>query len=323
MIKYIFIAAILCSFVSRAQQKDTVIKYDDTRKVAWGPAFRKISIPSTLDSKEQMAYFYETTATEKMPLIVSLHTWSGNYTQVDEIAALAEAKNYNYIHPDFRGRNNNPEACCSRLAIQDIDDAITYAIKHSKADASKVYIIGVSGGGYATLASLMKLKNPVVKFSAWVPVSDLGKWYYEVMAINKKYCRDVEKCTSSPEGKLDESEARRRSPIYFKTPAKKLKTSKLEIFAGVKDGIEGSVPITQSINFYNKLLKDLKVKDSSCYVSKAETDKLLKHRKPLVQGIKIGDRDVCLVKEYKNIRITIFMGNHEMLAEYAFTNLTE
>lgn len=306
-----------------AQKKDTVVKYDDTRKVTWGEAFKKVNILSSADSQEQKAYFYRTTSTRKMPLIVSLHTWSGNYAQVDAIAGLAEARNFNYIHPDFRGANNKPQACCSELALQDIDDAITYAIKNGNVDVSRIYIIGVSGGGYATLSSFMKLKRRVAKYSSWVPVSDLGKWYYEVQSINKRYARDVEKCTSSPAGRLNEQEARNRSPFYWKTPVSKVKKTQLEIFAGVNDGIQGSVPITQSIDFYNKLLKDLKVKDSSCYVTGSEIEQLLKYRKPLVKNLKIGDRAVCLVKQYKNIKLTIFMGNHEMLPEYAFANLTE
>ena len=59
---------------------------------------------------------------------------------------------------------------------------------------------------------------------------------------------------------------------YWETPTEKLKYSRLEIFAGVYDGMtgNGTIPITHSINFYNKLLKDLKEEDSSKYVSDSE-----------------------------------------------------
>jgi hypothetical protein len=73
--------------------------------------------------------------------------------------------------------------------------------------------------------------------------------------------------------------------------------------------------------FYNKLLSDLSVTDSSKYVSDREKLELLEFRKPLGDFGKISDREVCLIKKYKNLKLVIFMGSHEMLTEFAFNEL--
>jgi hypothetical protein len=252
--------------------------------------------------------------------VVSLHSWSGTYEQKDELAALSKAKDLNYIHPDFRGVNWTKDACCSDLAMQDIDDAIDYAIKNSKVDLSRIYVIGSSGGGYATLATFMKSKHSIRRFSAWVPISDLPAWYAQSKIMGTKYAENILDCTSSKDS-LNLEIAKRKSPIYWKTPVEKLNTTELQIFAGVYDGIQGSVPITHSINFYNKVLKDKLINDSTLFVSDSEKLYLLEFRKALGNLGRIADRKVFLKKQSGNIGLTIFEGNHEMLTEYAFNEL--
>ncbi len=56
---------------------------------------------------------------------------------------------------------------------------------------------------------------------------------------------------------MDAKEAEKRSPMYMETPVKKRASSKLYIYEGIHDGYTGSVPITQSINIYNKIVSDL------------------------------------------------------------------
>ncbi len=105
------------------------------------------------------------------------------------------------------------------------------------------------------------------------------------------------------------------------TPKQKSKQARLFIFAGIYDGIQGSVPITHSINFYNKLLTDLSVKDKSRYVSPGEKLQLLEYRRPLGNFGTIGGRRICLKKQSGNIELTIFEGDHEMLPGYAIDQL--
>ena len=302
--------------------KETYVKFDDTRKANWDNEFRIVEIKSTMDNSIQKAYLYKTNSTKPKPLIVSLHTWSGSFSQNDGLAKLCKQKDLNYIHPDFRGPNWTKNACCSDLALNDIDDAITYAINNSNVDNSKIFVIGVSGGGYATLSTFMKSKHNISKFSAWASISDLVAWYNESIIRKSKYAENILDCTSSKKG-VNIENAKRKSPIYWETPTDKLKKSKLYIYVGVYDGIQGSVPITQSINFYNKILKDLSISDKSKYITKNEKLQLLELRQPLGNFGNIADRKIFLKKEIGNISITIFKGNHEMLTEFALNKLLE
>lgn len=132
------------------------IKFDDTRKVEWSKSFIVVDIKSSMDNNLQKAYFYKSKSNFPKPLIVSLHTWSADYSQNDDLAKLCEQKDLNYIHPNFRGANRTKEACCSELALTDIDDSITFGINNSNVDTTNIFVIGVSGGGYATLCTFMK-----------------------------------------------------------------------------------------------------------------------------------------------------------------------
>lgn len=289
-------------------------------KEKWNKNFQHVRIKSSIDEHFQDAYLYKTKSSKKKPLLVSLHNWRGDYTQFDSLSILSKSQDINYIHPNFRGPNTNPEACCSNRALRDIDDAISYAINNANVDTSKIYVIGASGGGYACLSTFMKSKHSIAKFSAWVPITDLKRWYTECKILGNDFSKDILNCTSST-GSLDPAIAEERSPIYWNTPIEKLKNTRISIYTGVNDGINGSVPITHSINFYNKLLKDTKVIDSSKYVSRQERENLLKLRKALGNYGTISNREVCLEKRSQNIRLVVFDGNHEMLTNYAFNNL--
>lgn len=299
----------------------TFTRFDDTRQTEWDADFKVVSVQSTMDNSMQKAYFYKSKSSEPKPLVVSLHTWSGNYEQKDELAALSKTKDLNYIHPDFRGVNWTKDACCSDLALGDIDDAIDFAIKNSNVDLSRIYVIGVSGGGYATLATFMRSKHLIRRFSAWVPISDLPAWYAQSKIMKTKYAEDIMGCTGSVDS-LNMEVAIKKSPVYWKTPVEKLNTTEFEIYAGVYDGIQGSVPITHSINFYNKVLRDTSPADSSAYVNDTEKLNLLEYRKALGDFGSIAGRKVFLRKQSGNLGLTIFEGNHEMLTEYAFNLLT-
>lgn len=290
-----------------------------------GNAFREmeqVPIRSSADNAVQNAYFYRSKSKTPKPLVVSLHTWSGNYAQKDTLAILCREKDFNYIHPDFRGSNTTPAACASDLAVSDMDDAIAYAIANGNVDKSRIFVIGVSGGGYATLTMYMRSKYKIQKFSAWASITDLSAWYKESVERKNEYAANILACTVSQNGILNEVEAKKRSPLYRTLPVQLRNSSTLNIYAGVHDGFTGSVPITHSIGFYNKLLKELGAKDPALYVSAAEKNALIQTRKPLGNFGAVGDRTICLKKQYKGIQLVIFDGGHEMLSAWAFETLT-
>lgn len=295
--------------------------YDRTDTVIWPQAFELVQIHSPIDDSIQWAYFYKSTEKSSQPLIISLHTWSGDYRQEDPIATLCLKNNFNYIHPDFRGSNNKPQACCSQLALSDIDEAITFALSNSMVKPNAIYLIGVSGGGYAALSVFIHSKHAINKFSVWVPISDLEAWYHESSIRKNKYATDILDCTHSINGILNRSEAQKRSPLFNKIPVNKLSEASLFIHTGVFDGIQGSVPITQTLNFYNRLLVADACTTDSLFVSSDETLHLIEKGTALGNFGKLGDRDIFLLKKYKNTTLYVFDGNHEMLPEVALQEL--
>lgn len=295
-----------------------IIEYDDVRKRKWSADFQKVDIPSSLDGAVQEAWFFSSPSDQKQPLLVSLHTWSGDFNQKDTLAQMAVEAGWNYIHPNFRGPNWTDKACCSEWALQDIDDAIAFAIQQGNVDLERIKVVGVSGGGYASLAVYMRSKHQIESISAWVPISDLEAWYNETALRGLHYADHILQCTGSS-GTLDLAKARERSPLFWEVPKR---NTKLRIFAGVNDGIKGSVPITHSINFYNKLIKANGEATNNNWVSPEETLFLLEKRRPYADFGQIGDRAICLQKEFQNLSLTIFMGGHEMLPEPCFTQLS-
>ena len=284
--------------------------------IAQRPAYlRKDSIRSGLDGVTQVFYYDKSTAATPQPLVVELHSWSNSAdSQMGMIATQVHAKNWNYIFPNFRGVNNHPKACCSEFVLSDIDEAIDWALKNLKVDRKQIYVVGFSGGGYATLSTYMRSRHAIRGFSAWASISDLEAWYAQSVERKNKYAAEIVQCIGAI-GAFDAEKARARSPLFWETPVGKRKNSLLQIYVGVHDGYTGSVPISQSINFYNKLLKDYKEKDQTRYVSAEDMELMLKTRSFPAQNPveKLGDRAILYKKTARNIGITVFEGTHEIL----------
>jgi predicted peptidase len=315
------------SFINSNAQK--ISEWDNPLPSSWPEECQKVEIVSTIDGNLQPAVFYKATGDKPRPLVVSLHTWSGGYDQKDTLVWQCIGKNFNYIHPHFRGPNRTPEACGSALAIQDIDDAIAWIISNADVDMDEIHVIGASGGGYATLLAYMNSEFYIKTFSAWVPISDLVKWYYESEGRGRKYSRDIAMATV-PENDftedyyyMDEEEAINRSPYYMATPVNRRKEASLRIFAGIHDGYMGSVPITQSIFIYNKILKDLDPEAKDLLVPKEDIIELLSSRNfRQNKNVMINDRKIHYIKEYANVlKLIIFEGRHEMLTEVALDHI--
>ena len=277
---------------------------------------KKDSIKSRIDSNAQVFYYYKSTQSKPRPLVVQLHSWSNAADSLKTAFLAPESKNkdWNYIFPNFRGINNHAKACYSEFVIGDIDEAIDWAIKNLNVDLTQIYVAGVSGGGYTTLAMYMKSRHKIRGFSAWASISDLSAWYRESVERKNKYAAEILNCTDSGE-KIDENKARDRSPLYWKTPIKKRRNSNLQIYAGIHDGYTGSVPISQSIDFYNKLLVDAKEPDTEKFISENDKTILIKTQSfPNKKSYRLlGDRAILYQKTSQKISLTIFEGTHEML----------
>lgn len=276
---------------------------------------KKDSIQSSLDGNTQVFYYDKSTATTPQPLVVELHSWSNTAeSQKTMIAEQTHAKGWHFIFPNFRGVNNHPKACVSDFVIADIDEAIDWALKNMNVDKKQIYVLGVSGGGYATCAMYMKSRHNIRAFSAWASITDLAAWYGESVERKNKYAAEIIQCIGTNNA-FDAQKAKERSPLYWKTPTKKRKNSPLNIYVGVHDGYTGSVPISHSIHFYNKLLTDFKVKDKSLFVSTEDAATLLKTQTfPASNTPKmLGDRVILYQKSAKHIQLIVFEGTHEIL----------
>ena len=322
MFRYLtsFLLLFILSWSGYGQTEES--SWDDTLKTGWPPGFRIVEVRSSSDGSFQKARFYSSGVKKHAPLIVSLHTWSGDYDQYDPLAEEVLLRGWNYIHPDFRGAAIRSEACGSDLVISDIGDAIGYALRNSDADPSEVHIIGVSGGGYTALVAYMKLEYPVKSFSAWVPISDLGAWYDESKARGLKYAGDLELVTTGTT-LFDSDEAIKRSPLFMKFNPDLRRNTSLKIFAGINDGYTGSVPVTHSINFYNKII-GLKYPDEpGRRVSDSIIIRLLSRgvdpeKKP---ELILGGRNVYLSAGAPEASLIIFEGGHEMIVPQALSLL--
>lgn len=294
----------------------------------WPANCKKVDIPSTADQSLQPAYFYRAQSDGPRPLVVSLHTWSNGYDQKDSLALICAAMDYNYIHPHFRGPNKQPEAGGSELVISDIDDAIDYALREAKVEPSQIHVIGHSGGGHATLLTYMRSRHDIRTFSAWVPISNMEDWYYESVGRGQKYAHDIAMMTNPEQARLESydinrAEARQRSPYFMLTPVRRRANSKLFIFAGIHDGYTGSVPISQSLNFYNKVVKDFEPGHTTSLISTDDMLALLARRTTTVSHPgELEKGYIHYQKRYRDkLQLTIFEGGHEILYDRALEHL--
>lgn len=277
---------------------------------------KEIAIPRK-DGTTQPAFIYELPEAPEsaVPLLVLLHTWSGDYKQQSFIGACqkeCEQRGWYLIHPNFRGPNKRPEACGSELAQSDILAAVSWMIEHHKIDLDRVYLMGTSGGGHMSLLMAGRYPNRWAGVSAWVGISDLAAWHQQTKAAGRKYYLDLEKsCGGAPGTSTEVDEQYRlRSPITWLADAKDLP---LDINVGIHDGHTGSVPVSQSLHAFNILAK------ANGQPEKAFSPELIES---MTQSRQVPDELLTPIEENRvkpvlhrrsagPARITIFDGGHE------------
>jgi pimeloyl-ACP methyl ester carboxylesterase len=279
----------------------------------------EISYMSSADNTLQPAMFLKASTNAPAPLLVALHSWSYGYRQesfINEYVKFCTANNWTLIHPDFRGKNDNPDACGSELVIKDIVSAVEYAKSKACVDEKRIYLVGASGGGHAALLMAARCPELWTAVSAWVPISDLKQWYFQTKQRNVSYYKSLEKIcggapTFSPE--VDRQYAMRSFLSYPKVKY----DFKIDINAGIHDGHTGSVPISHSLNAFNMLA------DPKDRISQADIEYFVKNQAvppQLVQNISDNsykNKKPLFRKESNNARVTIFEGSHEIIESAA------
>jgi poly(3-hydroxybutyrate) depolymerase len=287
------------------------------------PALREVQIDSTMDGTAQPSLVWapETAKEAPTPLLVYLHSWSGDFRQ-DNSAWQRQAveRGWIYLHPNFRGRNDNPQAGGSPAARRDVLDAIDWAASEFRVDPQRIYLAGTSGGGH--MAMLLAGHHPrrFSAVSAWVGISDLAEWH-RFHVLNGKpdnYAQMVAACCGGEPGASEEIDRqyRDRSPVFHLHRAKDVP---LDLNAGADDGHTGSVPVWHTLRAFNVVAEAVGGEP----VSEAEMHQLasarrLSHPGPTDQGTdpEYG-RELRLRRAAGRCRVTIFDGGHEGLAAAA------
>ena len=252
------------------------------------------------------------------PLLVSLHSWSSDYTQRhEELESGALERGWIYLHPDFRGRNDNPEACGSESAQQDILDAVAWAKREYPVDEDRVYLTGSSGGGHMTLQMAARHPDQWTAASAWVPISDMAAWYDTHRTRDTRYAEMMRGCTGGEPGESEaiDREYRERSPLTWLAGAKDVP---LDIAAGIRDGHEGSVPIRHSLEAFNAVARaaggEPVSEDEIVELSAGPEARLSSPRESDQAEDPALGRAIYLRRTAGKARVTIFEGGHEGVA---------
>jgi acetyl esterase/lipase len=280
----------------------------------WPSEVKEIKYKCSADDSMQAAMFYAPKTDKPVPLLVNLHTWSGGYTQISgkACARWCIEKGWVYIHPDFRGPNWPPQAMGSELVVQDIIDAVKYAKSSASVNNDRIYLIGGSGGGYASLLMAGRAPEIWAGVSAWCPISDLKKWHAECKKAGRSYYKHIEKaCQGEPDSNNKAAEeCKKRSAITYLKKAAKVP---LDISTGIHDGHTGSVPVSHTLEAFNAVataIDRISEKDITYFVEK---EAVPPHLKEKLSDPLYGKNTPLFRKISGNVRVTIFEGGHNIL----------
>jgi dienelactone hydrolase len=281
----------------------------------WPEDVKTVAYQASIDASQQPMLLYTAKAKEKRPLLVGLHTWSGGYEQAGGEVVYARwcmEKDWHFIHPDFRGPNRTPQACGSEMAVQDILDAVTFMQENYAVDADRIYLVGASGGGYASLLMAGRAPEIWAGVSAWVPINDLKIWW-EQCDGKLNYAEHIEKVVG---GKPDHNqkaveECVARSAVTYLDKAAGVN---LDINAGVTDGHKGgSVPFSHSLYTFNKVVPEQERIDPALIEAFYEAQALPEGLEMAQADSLYGEKQPIFRKVSKNTRVTIFNGKHEII----------
>jgi pimeloyl-ACP methyl ester carboxylesterase len=208
------LSVIVFAFMSSLHAQTHLISKPAPKR--WPAQITKVGIPCS-DGATQEAMWFAPASTEKKPLLVGLHTWSSSYASAGGDAVYAEwcvAQGWAFVHPDFRGPNWTAPALGSDRAVQDVVEAVAWAKQQTQVDETRIYLIGVSGGGH--MAMLMAGRHPEIwaGVSAWCGIDDIAQWHAEHTknGVPDKYAQNIEAALGHAPTKGD-PEAWKRSPL--------------------------------------------------------------------------------------------------------------
>lgn len=289
----------------------------------WPAEVKKVEIVCS-DGAVQAAMWFNPAAKGKKPLLVGLHTWSSNFASAGGDAVYAKwciDRGWIFIHPDFRGPNWTPSAMGSDRAVQDVVEAVAWAKTRAEVDETRVYLIGVSGGGHMAMQMVGRHPELWAGVSAWCGIADITQWHCEHLKYGNpdRYAQNIEAALGHAP-KADDAEAKQRSPL---THLKNAARVPLDIAHGIHDGRKGSVPFTHALLAFNQVAVEadkLPVEAIRAYYASQK----------LPAGWAVSPPDASLAlntplfrKTSGNTRVTIFEGGHEIVHQAALNWLAK
>ncbi len=280
----------------------------------WPDKITEIEYLSAADNSMQPALFYDPGGQTKKPLLVALHSWSGNYKQANgPFGQWCIDNNWVLIHPNFRGINDHPQACGSELVVQDILSAVDHCKKTCRIDESRIYLVGSSGGGYASLLMAGRAPHVWAGVSAWCPIYDLATWHADTRQRKLRYGDMLEKvCGGAPGASSDvDQQYRVRSASHWLANARG--KVNLSINTGITDGHNGSVPVGHTLRAFNAVAAK---EDAIGEEVIAQMEKQPKMPAALLQTIddkSFGEKRPLFRKRSSTAEVTIFQGGHEIV----------
>jgi len=282
------------------------------------PGRHRIEVRSSADLSLQPSYVYlPTRRAEPAPLAVLLHTWSNTLEQRDStVEAEAEARGWILLAPDFRGRNDHPEACGSSVAQQDILDAVEWVRRHYAVDHRRIYLLGMSGGGFMTMLVAARHPDPWAAASAWVGISNLRDWY--AAHSTDRYGEMMRGCFGGSPATSDHIDRafQGRSPV---THLRARQRVPMDLAAGRSDSI---VSVSHTLRAFQALAPGL--------ITDAEVDALIRPGPGLARPTladttsdPLVGRRIFLRRVAGPSRLTIFDGGHEWMPHAAMAWLAD
>lgn len=293
------------------------------KREAWrqaAPGVVEISIPRTGGEPDQPALWYHSGTPKKKPLLLVLHSWSADYLQYTGIpyAVFAKENDWIFIHPDFRGRFNNADATGSEKAVQDVLDALDYAMANSPVDTGRIYLDGFSGGAMMSLIMVGRYPEKFTAATVWVPVFDLNDWYASLLQFRQSYAVQYRSDIEASCGGKPTADAKARMACSLRSPSRYLanargKGVKVFISGGIQDPF---VPPSHAIRAFNDLAgQNQQISEADYrFIDKSETlPQKLSGKGESNRFFQEAGLPVVLRRTANNATLILFDGGHDVV----------
>jgi predicted esterase len=308
------------SSFERVDGASTTARYEATEGAElWAeivPSIEEVRIPSSADDGEQPAMWLPPQGTDDpVPLLVVLHSFSYGYAQHAGIpfAQWAEEHGWAMIHPHFGGPFGNPRSAGSDESVQDVLDAVEFALEEGGVDEDRIYLLGFSGGGMMGLLVGGQHTDRFAGIVSWVPVLDLVDWYaYNLTGDGEPlYAYDVETACG---GDLRTDDAARaeclaRSPLE-EIDALAGSDTPVYLGHGADDDV---VPPTHAIEAYEALTGEEISDDVRDLLDDVAGTEALGDDDRAVAFFDDLDPDVVHVERSGDTVLVLFRGSHDMV----------